>query len=281
MIPIRKSAHALFAVSFVVSVLYISVPLAQQNRSLDQKPKAASLPGRSTFNSLCAGCHGLDGSGSDKAVNISASSRVSRISNAELSGIISNGVPGSGMPAFRTLTPQQIRAVVGYLRSLQGKAGMEALPGNPKLGKEIFFGKAVCSSCHTISGEGGFLGPDLTEYGATASANAIRDEIVRSPRVPPQGYRSAVITTATGERLEGLVRNEDNFSVQLQTRDGTFYLMKKNELQNLERLDGSLMPTNYRERLSDSELNDLVSYLMKTPDPNKAATQSKRKDDFE
>lgn len=280
MLPIRKSAYALLVVSFIVSALYISVSLAQQSRPSDQRPKAAPLAGRATFNSLCAGCHGLDGSGSDKAVNISASSRVSRISNAELSGIISNGLPGTGMPAFHSLTPQQIRAVVGYLRSLQGKAGLGTLPGDPKLGKEIFFGKGDCYSCHAISGEGGFLGPDLTQYGATASVNVIRDEIVRSPRVPPQGYRAAVITTATGDRLEGLIRNEDNFTVQLQTRDGTFHLMRKNELTNLDRVDGSLMPTNYRERLSDNELNDLVSYLLKTPDPNKAATH-KGKDDFE
>jgi mono/diheme cytochrome c family protein len=46
-------------------------------------------------------------------------------------------------------------------------------------------------------------------------------------------------------------------------------------------VDGALMPTNYRERLTDSELDDLVSYLMKTPNPDKAVTPLKRKDDFE
>ena len=41
------------------------------------------------------------------------------------------------------------------------------------------------------------------------------------------------------------------------------------------------MPANYRERLSDSELDDLVSYLMKTPNPNRTAAPAKHKDDYE
>jgi cytochrome c oxidase cbb3-type subunit 3 len=277
---IRKSAYRLIAGSFVLLVANITISLAQQEHASAQSPKAASAAGRTTFNSYCAGCHGLDGSGSDKAANIAANSRASRISDADLSGIISNGIPETGMPAFRNLSPDQIRAVVGYARSLQGKSAIGNLPGDPERGREIFFGKGDCSSCHAVSGEGGFLGPDLTEYGATASAGAIRDEIVRSPRVPSHGFRRALIITASGDRLEGLVRNEDNFSVQLQTRDGDFHLFKRSDLKGFEHLDGSLMPSTYRNRLSESELNDLVSYLMKTPDPNKTARE-KEKDDFE
>jgi len=185
------------------------------------------------------------------------------------------------MPAFRSLTARQVRAVVDYLRSLQGKAEGRVLPGDPKRGKEIFFGKGDCSACHTISGQGGFLGPDLTEHGATSSGDAIRDEIVRSPRVPSIGYRTAALTTESGERLEGLVRNEDNFSVQLQTKDGSFHFFKKTDLRSFDRQDGSLMPADYRNRLSESELNDLASYLMTTPSPNQAAPPRKKVDDDE
>jgi putative heme-binding domain-containing protein len=280
MIPIRQSLYQV-GLFLVVSVVSLSVLQAGQNPSSDHDSKAAPAAGRSTFNSFCAACHGLDGSGSDKAVNISGSDRVRRLSDAQLSSIISNGVPESGMPAFRSLNGKQVRAVVSYLRSLQGKAEGRSLPGDPKRGKEIFFGKGDCSACHTISGQGGFLGPDLTEHGATSSAEAIRDKIIRTPRVPPIGYRSAALTTDSGERLEGFVRNEDNFSVQLQTKDGSFHFFKKTDLRSFERLDGSLMPADYRDRLSDAELNDLASYLMTTPAPNSAAPPRKKMDDDE
>ncbi len=202
-------------------------------------------------------------------------------SDSELSGVILNGVPGTGMPAFRSLNQSQVRQIVTYVRLLQGKAGERSFTGDPKRGKEVFFGKGGCSECHTISGQGGFLGPDLTEYGGTSSPDAIRNEIVKTPRVPAMGYRAAVLTTNTGERLEGLVRNEDNFSLQLQTRNGAFHFFKKASLRSLDRQDGSLMPADYRDRLNQDDLNDLASYLMITSDPNKARPPQKKVEDEE
>src|SRR6266568_5608527 len=121
MLPIRKSSCPLLGLCFLVWVFNISFSLAQQDSSSDH-PKLTLEVGRNAYNSSCAGCHGLDGRGSDKAVNISGSAKVQHLSDTQLSGIISNGVPGTGMPAFRTLTERQIRGIVGYLRSLQGKA---------------------------------------------------------------------------------------------------------------------------------------------------------------
>jgi len=279
MLRIRK-VRCPFGIFVVLLLWQLCFSQANRSSSSEQAPKTA-LPGRSTFNSTCAPCHGLDGRGSDKAVNIAANARAQRLSDAELANIISNGLPETGMPAFHTLNATQVRAIVAYLRTLQGRGEAHTVRGDPKHGREIFFGKGDCSACHTIAGEGGFLGPDLTEYAATSSADGVRSEIVRSPRTPGHGYRQAVITTVKGDRLEGLIRNEDNFSIQLQTKDGNFYLLRKTEIQSCENVDASLMPSNYRERLTDSELDDLVSYLMKTPDPNKAATPTKKKDDFE
>jgi cytochrome c oxidase cbb3-type subunit III len=278
--PIRKS---LYQVGLCLTLWVLHIPFLQagQNLSSDQEEKATPAAGRSIFNSSCAGCHGLDGRGSDKAANISADTKAQHLADAQLSGIISNGIPGTGMPAFHGLNEGQVRALVGYVRSLQGKVEERALPGDAKRGKELFFGKGDCSSCHTISGKGGFLGPDLTDHGAAASTNAIRDEIVKSPRAPSLGYRTAALTTPSGDRLEGLIRNEDNFSVQLQTKDGSFHCLTRAELRNFEHLGSSLMPANYRELLDDSELNDLVSYLMATSATSKAVTPRKKEDDDE
>ena len=277
MLSIRKSLYQLGLV-LILSLLQFSFSQAKQNLSSDYDPKTTPAAGRSTFNSSCAGCHGLDGRGSNKAVNISTTSNVQNLSDTQLTSIISNGIPGTDMPAFHSLTEKQVRALVGYLRSLQGRVEGSTPPGDARRGKEIFFGKGDCSSCHTVSGQGGFLGPDLTNHGATSSANAIHDEMIRSPRVPTPGYQMASVTTATGDRLEGLIRNEDNFSVQLQTRDGNFHLLKKAELQNFDYLEGSLMPANYGDRLSDSELNDLVSYLVTTLEMKEELTLHKKKD---
>ncbi len=259
--PIPKlSPIFVFVFSLVIS--QVSFPQSRPISSPKKNAAAVRAAGKSAFNSSCAACHGLDGHGSDKAVNIATSPRVQNFSDAQLAKMISNGVPGTGMPAFHTLSPKQVQEIVGYVRVLQGHVDEAALPGDPTKGKEIFFGKGECSTCHAIEGLGGFLGPDLTSHGAISSVDAMRDEIVKAPRVPAAGYRAARLTTQSGDRLEGTVRNEDNFSVQLQTKDGSFHLFKRTDLASFEYTGGSLMPSNYRERLSDEDLNNLIAYLI-------------------
>jgi cytochrome c oxidase cbb3-type subunit 3 len=248
---------------------------AQQDDSLEDDFKKSPGPGQLTFASSCAGCHGLDGRGSEKAPNIAANVKVEHFTDAQLADIISNGVPGTGMPAFRALSPAQVRAVVGYLRVLQGKGKARALPGDADQGKKIFFGKADCSTCHTISGQGGFLGPDLSASGSM-SADAILKAILNPAPIIPAGYKPATITTRDGTRVEGVIRNEDNFSVQLQTRDGAFLFFDKSEVKSIEYGSQSLMPSNYADRLSRSELNDLISFLMSAGSPSKPTTSPKQ-----
>jgi cytochrome c oxidase cbb3-type subunit III len=137
----------------------------------------AQQPGQRTFTATCAGCHGLDGRGGERAPNITGSAKLRHLSDAELAAIVSNGVPGAGMPPFRSLGVSEVHAVVSYLRVLQGQEKLVALPGNAASGKTLFMGKAGCSSCHMIDGIGGFLGPDLSTYGATRSATEILDAI--------------------------------------------------------------------------------------------------------
>jgi cytochrome c oxidase cbb3-type subunit III len=280
MLSSHNSSHRLLGLSLLLcaGAFHVSFSLAQP----DDDFKTTAVLGRRAFNSNCAGCHGLDGRGSDKGANIAASVNVRHLSDAQVSAIISKGIAGTNMPAFPHLSERQMRVVVSYVRILQGKLEVRTLPGDATGGKDIFFGKGECSTCHAISGEGGFLGPDLSAYGSAMSAKTIRDEIVRADRTEPAGYRSAVLTTREGDRLEGVIRNEDNFSVQLQTKDGTFHFLQKSDLRSVEHLGQSLMPTNYRERLSPGELNDLVSYLMSGgPAPGQARTSPKTEDPTE
>lgn len=58
---------------------------------------------------------------------------------------------------------------------------------------------------------------------------------------------------------------EDNFSLQLQTPDGTFHFMATSDLEGLEYSSRTLMPSDYGSTLSPNELNDVVSYLMSVP----------------
>src|SRR5579885_1218213 len=151
--PIPKlSPKFVFVLSLVIS--QVSFSQSKPNSSPKQNAAAVSAAGKSAFNSTCAACHGLDGHGSDKAVNIATSPRVQHLTDNQLANVISNGISGTGMPAFHTLNAKQVHDIVSYVRVLQGRAEEFSLPGDPKKGKQIFFGKGECSACHTIEGEG-------------------------------------------------------------------------------------------------------------------------------
>lgn len=218
--------------------------------------------GQQLFSSRCAGCHGLDGRGGEHAPNIATSDNVQRLADKDLARIVRNGIPAAGMPAFgSSFNEDQVKQIVSYLRVLQGRGQTVKIAGNPEKGRSLFYGSAECSACHTVNGQGGFLGADLSAYGASHSPNAIRDAILNPGKERDPRHGTIIVTTRTGQKYTGLVRNEDNFSVQMQTRDGAFHFFDKADLAHIERPAHSLMP-QYGSRLTKAELDDLISYLV-------------------
>jgi cytochrome c oxidase cbb3-type subunit III len=226
------------------------------------KNSASALEnGRQILASNCAACHGIDAKGSERAPNIADSPDVQRLSDAQLSHIIENGIPGTGMPAFRSLPTSQISDLISYLRSLEGARRNARLPGNPKQGRVLFFGKAGCSQCHMFAGEGGFIASDLTDFARTHSAEQLRDAIVDANAGDKNKVRLATAVLRDGKQYVGRVRNEDNFSLQLQTLDGTFLFVAKSDLKSLEYESKPLMP-DFASAFTPTELNDLISFLL-------------------
>ena len=221
---------------------------------------SAPPPGAAIFGSNCATCHGTDGRGGEHAPNIATAPEVQRLADRDLAGIVKNGIPGAGMPAFSSLNPQQVDDIVRYLRILQGRGDIVKLPGDPDRGEALFFGKAQCSDCHMVKGKGGFIGSDLSFYGAAARPEQIRAIILDPDKnLPPQKKATTVVTLA-GEKLTGMLKVNDNFSLSLQTLDGTFHFLPRSELAQIDIGSRSLMPA--ASTLSSKEVDDLVSYLM-------------------
>src|ERR1700735_4635247 len=126
------SARSQFAPVLVLVALWAaSGSVWSQTPQQDVRQRAVSTRGKKTFASTCANCHGLDGKGGERAPNIAEKASVQRLSDAQISHIIENGVPGTGMPAFHSLPPSDVQAIVGYLRTLQGKKNALKLPGDP------------------------------------------------------------------------------------------------------------------------------------------------------
>lgn len=261
----------------IASVLFASCALvmragAQKAHSQVKKNPAgpsAAEDGRKTFESVCATCHGLDGRGGERGPNVATRAEVQQLSDAKTLQILQVGVPAAGMPAFRALGAPKLAAVMAYLRILQGGSLAVSAPGDPQSGKSLFFGKAGCAKCHMINGSGGFIGADLSSYASNASLEGIRSAITDPNKDLDPRERTALVTTREGLQLTGIARNEDNFSLQLQSLDGAFHLFAKSDVERLEYQPKSLMPADYGSILSRGELDDLVSYLLRAAQSTK------------
>jgi cytochrome c oxidase cbb3-type subunit III len=218
--------------------------------------------GRQLYASYCAACHGLDGRGGERAPDIATSREVQRLTDGRLVRLLEAGISGTGMPGFRSLGNTKLRELVRYLRVLEGQQPRIVLRGRAQSGKSIFFGPRGCSVCHMINGMGGFIASDLTNYGQTQSADKLREVITRPDQYLGSQNRATVVTMPNDRQYKGIVRNEDNFSLQLQTFDGAFHFFVKAEVRRIEQLPESLMPSDYGSRLNAQELDDLVSYLI-------------------
>src|SRR5262249_27363583 len=142
-----------------------------------------------------------------------------QLSDRQLLQILQKGVPRKAMPSFNYLGGDTLRSLVAYLRALQGNAASATPVGDPTNGEKIFFGKGDCSNCHMVRGKGGFYSSDLTSYAQNRSAEAIRDAILFPNRNLNPRNRKLRATLPNGRGVEGIARNEDNFSVQLLSPD--------------------------------------------------------------
>jgi len=263
------------SVGFLTAVLLWFAPVARPQTP--KQPESGAQPGMQLFASNCSACHGIDGKGSERAPNIADSPQMKQRSNAEIFGIIHDGVPGTGMPAFHALTDAQTRTLVEYLRGLEGPAESVRTMGDARHGKNLFSGKAECSRCHMIAGEGGFAAQDLSEYARDRTGDQIKTAIVH----PVASGRQVSVTLRTGQKLEGRLRNEDNFSIQLQTGDGAFHSLKRSDVERIESAPDLRMPTDYGAQLNPAEINDLIAYLTEAASSSKAAIVKKPKRDYQ
>ena len=81
--------------------------------------KADVAAAGATFKAKCAMCHGADGKGKESMKTPDfASADVQKKSDAELGGVITNGKPPK-MPPYKTMTPDQVKDMVAFIRSLK------------------------------------------------------------------------------------------------------------------------------------------------------------------
>jgi cytochrome c oxidase cbb3-type subunit 3 len=215
--------------------------------------------GQELFFAKCARCHGPKGEGGRGAVL--AQPRLPHAPDDQsLFLVIRDGINGTEMPAGWTAALETWQ-LAAYVRSL-GRLAPENVPGDPRRGQELYQTKGHCSQCHIIRGQGGSLGPELTEIGSRRSAAHLRATILDPGSTLPERFLEVQVVTKDGRHISGVRINEDTFSIQVRDLNGGLHSFVKEDLKELQRDTGKSPMPSFRGVFSAAEMDDLVADLV-------------------
>ncbi|RLT09609.1 MAG: hypothetical protein DWI24_09695 [Planctomycetota bacterium] len=142
-------------------------------------------------------------------------------------------------------------------------AGLNASPADFKTGRELY--QKSCGQCHSLYGEGGRIGPDIT--GAQRqNLDYLLDNIVEPSAVVSPDFRLTNLQMKDGRVLSGLVRPRDKQSLTLITTNQTVILLK-NEIEDQKATEQSIMPEGQLEAMNPKDRQELLRYLMTISPP--------------
>jgi len=234
----------------------------------------AAREGETLYGQHCTTCHGSNGGGGEIGPAIVSSDRAALgVNDAQTFNTIKNGVPGTPMSAQK-LTDDEIWKITTYIHALRGTALDSPVQGDVAHGEEVFFGKGQCGNCHMLKGKGGLTAPDLTNIAAVRKSSTITAALTKekhkeygsggahlSTLPPDDRWLPVHVTTADGKVTDGVLLNEDSYSIQMIGNDQQLHLFDRTKLKRVVIDPKSLMPTDYDKRLTAVEFKDLMAFL--------------------
>jgi len=239
-----------------------------------QAPADVLETGKALYGVNCNFCHGSDARGGEGGPNLLRSELVLNDKNGEnITSVIRNGRLDQGMPKF-AFTDKQISDVAAYLHNfkvggydISRMTPLTILVGDAKAGEAAFGAK--CASCHSVTGDLKGFGARITDAKLMQNTWLMPGGGGRGPRaadgssltnVPPT---TVTVTTASGEKTEGLLGRIDDFIVTLISVDGTQRTFRRDgaapkvEIHDPLQPHKDLMPT-----YTDAEIHNITSYLV-------------------
>lgn len=227
--------------------------------------------GQHDFQVNCAGCHGPHGEGS-RGPTLALPHLPRATSEDAIARIIAQGIHGTEMPPFH-LRPAATRNLAAWVWRL-GQLPPEIVPGDPRRGAALYRTRGNCALCHFLDGQGGAIGPDLSDIGSRRGAAYLRRALVDPNADVPQSFgmfrEDAIITanfllvslvTKDGESWTGVRVNEDTYSIQIRDLGNGLHSFLKSELAELHKQWGQSPMPSYAQAFTSGEIDDLVAFL--------------------
>jgi cytochrome c oxidase cbb3-type subunit III len=222
--------------------------------------------GAKIFGPNCGFCHGADargGSGPD----LLRSPLVLHDNRGEVIGpTVRQGRPSRGMPAFSSLTEDQVRDIAEFLHlhvELAANRGtykiLNVVTGDAKAGATYFNGAGKCNTCHSTTGDLAHIGskmepPDLTQAFLYPGARNNRDGAKSAPK--------ANVTTRDGKTITGIIKYQDDFHISLYDAGGKYHSIALHQGVKVQVEDKLVVHRQMLDRYTNTQMHDLTAYLV-------------------
>ena len=215
--------------------------------------------GARIYDAQCATCHGANGDGVGN-VDLKSGRFRNAASDADLTRVITTGIPGTGMQAFR-FDPSETAGIIAYLRNMNAFDRGAVKTGVADRGRALMESKGDCFRCHRVGAIGSHAAPDLTDIGAVRGPGSLLRSLTDPASQMMPINRPVRAVTRDGTVINGRRLNEDTYTVQIIDDRERLISLTKADLREFTVLTASPMPS-YKGKLSEDEIADIVAYLL-------------------
>src|SRR5947209_11820732 len=194
--------------------------------------QAAAERGRKIFVPSCGFCHGNDAHGKSGPDLVRSAAVLHDNKGDTIGPIVRNGRPDRGMPAFSSLSTEQIADISTFLHSRAAdvsnrfayKIG-DLITGDAHKGATFFNGAGQCGTCHSSSGDLAHVAskyePAELQRRMLYPAPNMIDLYLGKAIVPPAPTK-VTVQLASGEHVSGTLDHLDEFTFTLHDSPGWY-----------------------------------------------------------
>ncbi|MBI4886763.1 MAG: c-type cytochrome [Acidobacteria bacterium] len=258
-IYLAAAVLVLGAAELVAQDVFVKIPADLPGKNPLEGNSEAITAGMGAYRVRCADCHGMDARGirGPDITQVWVRGRT----DAALFSTIRNGVPSTEMPAHpapRT-SDMDIWRILAYLKTMAPATAAGPSSGNATAGEGVF--ATNCVGCHRIGEKGGRLGPDLSRIGVARARAAMARQIRGTMDDFRTGFEPVTLTAPNGQEIRGVKKNEDLFSVQIMDTRERIQGYLREDMRAVTNEKKSAMPAFGGDKLTDAQLDDLLTYL--------------------
>lgn len=132
------------------------------------------------------------------------------------------------------------------------------LAGNARHGRDVF--RKHCITCHRIGDLGVDVGPSIADERSKSPEQLLVD-ILQPSRSIDANYRAYIVVTLEGTVYTGVVQSETASSITLRLPEGKQISLLREEIEELQVSNSSLMPDGLERNISMQEMADLIAFI--------------------